>query len=158
MDSRRPGPKSGGGIGVMVITEWRRPPAVGLAFCVSVERNSTSFELMLVSPPTSDSRRTWLAVMPSVICSDGSECLRRCIMSGNGHNRYGLTGEPGSDSSLFEPLPTLGSQPPVAPSSTSSSRGGCVSSTTINGSWVLILNTGVNDERRILAAVVVVVV
>lgn len=28
------------------------------------------------SPPRSDKRRTWLAVIPSVTCCDGSECFR----------------------------------------------------------------------------------
>lgn len=44
------------------------------------------------SPPRSDRRRTWLAVMPSVTCCDGSECFR---VSRHGDNKYGLSGDPG---------------------------------------------------------------
>lgn len=152
MDSRRLRPKSVGGTAEMVTTEWRLPPAVGLAFCESVARNSTSLGLRPpVSPPTSDRRRTWLAVMPSVIWSEGSECFRRCCMSGKGQSRYGLTGESGSESSLLDRfVPPAGSQPPMAPSKSSPSSGACDSSTTIRGSWVLRLKTGVNEERRIL--------
>lgn len=43
------------------------------------------------SPPRSDKRRTWLAVMPSVTCCDGNECFR---VSRHGDNRYGFIGDP----------------------------------------------------------------
>lgn len=126
IDSRLLRPKSDVGTGEMVTIECLLPPDAGIVFCESVARNSTSLLLSaLPSEPASDNLLTWLAVIPSVICNDGKECLRRCCKSGNGDNRYGFTGDSASDDSpLLDFLLCL----------ESSSSPTFVSSTTINGS------------------------
>lgn len=45
------------------------------------------------SPPRSDKRRTWLAVIPSVTCWDGNECFLDSRASRHGDNKYGLPGD-----------------------------------------------------------------
>lgn len=91
-DSRRHRPNTVCGSFEIVTTECRRPDGAGA--CDSVARNSASLGVgPEPSPPRSDSRRTWLAVMPSVTCCVGSECLRVSRASRHGDSRYGLTGE-----------------------------------------------------------------
>lgn len=137
-DSLRPRPNTANGTFDMVTTEWRRPDGCGA--CDNVARNSASFGLgPLPSPPRSDKRRTWLAVMPSVTCCDGSECFRVSRGSRHGDNKYGLLGE--SMSKLSRGVDNL----LVVAASSSSSL--VDSSTTILKPSV-VLNVGVNDERR----------
>lgn len=77
MDSRRLRPKNAGGTLEMVTTECRRPPGVGAGACDSVARKAASRGLgPEPSPPRSESRLTWLAVMPVVHWGVGRECLR----------------------------------------------------------------------------------
>lgn len=135
-DSRRPRPNTFIGTFEIVTTEWRRPDGCGA--CDSVARNSASLgDGPEPSPPRSDSRRTWLAVMPSVTCCDGSECLRVSRGSRHGDSRYGFTGE--SISRLSRGVDLVLDVDALASSPTT------VSSTTI---LQLSLNDGVNDDRR----------
>lgn len=88
-ESRRPRPNTVCGTFDIVTTECRRPDGAGA--CERVAKNAASRGLgPEPSPPRSDSRRTWLAVIPSVTCCEGKECFR---VSRHGVNRYGLTGE-----------------------------------------------------------------
>lgn len=137
-DSRRHRPKTVWGILEMVTTEWRRPDGAGA--CDRVAKNSASLGVgPELSPPCSDSRRTWLAVMPSLTCCEGSECLRVSRASRHGDSRYGLTGESMSRDSRGVDDLTLAN-------STSSQLAD--SSTTIIGSWLPWMKEGVKDDRR----------
>lgn len=134
-DSRRPRPKIGGTL-EMVTTECRRPDGCGA--CDNVAKNSASFgDGPDPSPPRSDNRRTWLAVMPSVTCCDGNECLRVSRGSRHGDNKYGLTGE--SVSRLSRGVDFL-----LVVGTSVSSQLFDSSTTILNPSW---LNDGVNDDR-----------
>uniref|UniRef100_A0A182J0Q0 Uncharacterized protein n=1 Tax=Anopheles atroparvus TaxID=41427 RepID=A0A182J0Q0_ANOAO len=88
------------------------------------------------SPPRSDSRRTWLAVMPLVHGGVGSECLR---VSRQGDSKYGFSGE--SMSRLWRWDDWV-----LASSSFSLFSD---SSTTISGSCPPCVNDGVWDDLRI---------
>lgn len=122
----------------MVITEWRRPDGAGA--CDRVAKKAASFGVGPdPSPPRSESRRTWLAVMPSVTCWEGKECFRVSRGSRHGDSRYGLTGESMSRLSRGVDLVGVG---------ISSSSQLADSSTTIIGSALPWLNDGVNEDRR----------
>lgn len=119
-------------------TEWRRPDGCGA--CESVAKNSASLGVgPEPSPPRSDKRRTWLAVIPSVTCCDGNECLRVSRGSRHGDNKYGLTGE--STSRLSRGVDFVDDGEALA-----SSQLIVVSSTTIL--QLSCLNDGVKDDRR----------
>lgn len=127
----------------IVTTECRRPPREGLGAWQRVARNSVSRgEGPDPSPPCSESRRTWLAVMPCVTWAVGRECLRVSRGSRHGDNKYGLTGESMSRLCRGEDLWLL--------EACSSSSPGPDSSTTMSGSCVALLKGGVKEERRIL--------
>lgn len=139
IDSLRLRPKMVLGTFEIVTTEWRRPPGDGVGCWTRVARKAASRGVgPEPSPPRSERRRTWLAVIPCVTWVVGSECLRVSRGSRHGDNRYGLTGE--SMSKLF-----LGDDLLLEASSSSP---GPLSSTTMRGSCVALLNGGVNDERR----------
>lgn len=137
-DSLRPRPNTASGTFDIVTTECRRPDGCGA--CDNVAKNSASFGLgPEPSPPRSDNRRTWLAVMPSVTCCDGSECFRVSRGSRHGDNRYGLLGE--SMSKLSRGVDFI-----LAAANSSSSQLPDSSTTILKPScW---LNDGVNEERR----------
>lgn len=107
----------------------------------NLARKAISLALGALSPP-SDSRRTWLAIMPLVHCMFGNECFRVSRGSRNGDNRYGFSGE--SLSSSTSSSIDFGD---VGSFSSSSD-----SSTTIRGSSTLTLNAGVNDARRMFVS------
>lgn len=139
MDSRRLRPKSVGGTLLMVTTECLRPPGCGAGELYNVARNACSRgDGPEPSPPRSERRRTWLAVMPLVHGGVGRECLRVSRGSRHGERRYGFSGE--SISKLCR-----GDEVWLISSSFSQFSD---SSTTINGSWLLVL--GAWDDRRSL--------
>lgn len=85
-DSRRPRPNTVNGTLDIVTTECRLPEGCGA--CDNVAKNSASFgDGPEPSPPRSDNRRTWLAVIPSVTCCDGNECFRVSRGSRHGDKR-----------------------------------------------------------------------
>lgn len=121
----------------IVTTECRRPDGCGA--CDSVAKNSASLgDGPDPSPPRSDRRRTWLAVMPSVTCCDGNECLRASRGSRHGESKYGFDGDSvsrlprGVDFSLDVDARTSS---PLFDSSTTILQLSC-------------MNDGVNDDRR----------
>lgn len=101
-------------------------------------RNAISLALGAFSPP-SESRRTWLAIIPLVHWIFGNECLRVSRGSRNGDSKYGLSGD-----SLSSSTSSSIDRGDVGSFSSSSD-----SSTTISGSSTLTLNAGVNDALRI---------
>lgn len=137
IDSRRLRPKSVGGTLLIVTTECLRPPGCGAGELYKVARNACSRgDGPEPSPPRSERRRTWLAVIPLVHGGVGRECLRVSRGSRHGERRYGFSGE--SISKLCR-----GDEVWLISSSFSQFSD---SSTTINGSWLLVL--GACEDRR----------
>lgn len=142
MDSLRLRAKIVLGTFEIVTTECLRPPREGLGAWQRVARKAASRGVGPdPSPPCSERRRTWLAVMPCVTWAVGRECLRVSRGSRHGCNKYGLTGESMSRLCRGEDLLL---------EACSSSSPGPDSSTTMSGSCVALLKGGVKEERRTL--------